>query len=176
MDPGSLYTVRQGIEMMIRYSDNNSLNFLNHFISPVDYQTTFRDLKIPLTLNATEKNVMVNIESYSYFFRTLYNATYLNREYSEKALELLTQTNYKNGLVAGIPADVPVAHKFGSATISENGQTVNELHDCGIIYNPNHPYLLCIMTKSTQTIPQFEHVLAGVSKIVYTGSQSVSIN
>ena len=38
---------------------------------------------------------------------------------------------------------------------------MNELHDCGIIYYPNHPYFLCVMTKGAD-FP----VLAGVIREV----------
>ena len=73
-------------------------------------------------------------------------ASYLNEKYSEKALELLTRTEYKNGLVAAVPKEIVVAHKFGERN---NVQSEKQLHDCGIIYYPDHPYLLCIMTRGS---------------------------
>jgi hypothetical protein len=62
-----------------------------------------------------------------------------------------------------------VAHKFGehrNATVSgEIAET--ELHDCGIIYYPEHPYFLCIMTKG-ENLPSLESVISSASKLVYT--------
>jgi hypothetical protein len=55
---------------------------------------------------------------------------------------------YNDGLKAGIPANIELAHKFGErGIIGMNGREQKQLHDCGIIYYPKHPYILCIMTR-----------------------------
>ena len=77
-------------------------------------------------------------------------------------MNILAQSEFKAGLVSGVPATIEVAHKFGEH--SEEGMV--QLHDCGIVYYPRHPYLLCIMSKG----PNFEFLddaIVGVSKIVY---------
>jgi len=85
----------------------------------------------------------MNVVDYAAFFEILYNATYLNKEMSEKALAILTKSTFNYGLVGGVPIGVEVAHKFGERIFEEYKQ----LHDCGIIYKENNPYLLCIMTR-----------------------------
>jgi hypothetical protein len=60
---------------------------------------------------------------------------------------------------------VPVAHKFAERSDPQTGE--KQLHDCGIVYYPRHPYLLCVMTKG----PGFEGlagVVARVSRMVYS--------
>ena len=52
-------------------------------------------------------------KNYSKVFFALLNATYLNKENSEKALELLSNTDFTQGIVAGVPNNIKVAHKFG---------------------------------------------------------------
>jgi hypothetical protein len=43
----------------------------------------------------------------------LFNASYLNRENSEKVLNLLTKTDFKDGLVAGVnDKNIAISHKF----------------------------------------------------------------
>src|SRR6185436_5295057 len=88
-------------------------------------------------------------QNYSHLFRALYNGTYLSHDASEKALELLSRTKFSDGIVAGVPKETTVSHKFGERTLSLNTSSINELHDCGIVYYPGHPYFLCIMTKGT---------------------------
>ena len=92
----------------------------------------------------------ISPKTYALFSVALYGSTYLNRFDSEKALELLAQVEYKDGLVAGVSNNVAVAHKFGEyGTTNDNQNFVREFHDCGVVYYPNHPYLLCIMTKGS---------------------------
>jgi hypothetical protein len=48
----------------------------------------------------------------------------------------------------------------------QNGVAVQQLHDCGIIYRANNPYVICIMTKGLdQSV--LAQVIADISKIVY---------
>jgi beta-lactamase class A len=66
-------------------------------------------------------------------------------------------------LVAGVPAGIPVAHKFG-----ETGQVGGErqLHDCGIVYYPNSPYILCIMTRGNN-FEELPNIIKQISSEVY---------
>jgi hypothetical protein len=41
-----------------------------------------------------------------------------------------------------------------------------QLLDCGIIYYPNNPYILCVMTEGTEW-GKMEEVISNVSKMVY---------
>jgi hypothetical protein len=101
------------------------------------------------------------------FFRVLYNATFLNAEYSNRALETLTHATFSDGLVAGIPKDVKIAHKFGER-IERNskGELIVELHDCGIIYAPQTPYLLCVMTHG-DSLETNATIIKEISSLVY---------
>lgn len=143
------YTSEELIAMMIIHSDNNAMQLLWQDLDQNTLNDIFTDLGLgPPIQNATVASI--SAKSYSYFFRILYNASYLNREMSEKALHLLAQTTFQEGITAGLPPGVSVAHKFGERTvaISHGGPIESrELHDCGIVYYPEHPYLLCLMTR-----------------------------
>lgn len=160
----SQYSVEQALETMIVHSDNASYDALTKVVDYQDYLYNFRILKIP-----TDNEQGINAKEYSYFLRVLYNSTLLTREMSEKALELLTKSNYDKGIKAGVPSDLVVAHKFGiSGGINAKGKPVDrQLHDCGIVYVPNNPYLLCVMTKSSDDLTVIENFIAGISKRVY---------
>jgi len=78
----------------------------------------------------------------------LFNVSYLNRKYSEVALDLLSQSQYKDWIVKNIPKDIVVAHKFWERQIiSPDWKIIYQLHDCWIVYYSKYPYLICIMTK-----------------------------
>jgi beta-lactamase class A len=149
---GELYTIEQVIGQMIIYSDNDALNTLVDHFDPQtlkDFEAIFKDLNIPSPVVQGENSLnFMSVDNYAMVFRVLFGSTYLPDRYSEMALELLSQAHYRGGLVAGVPDTLKVAHKFGVATVpvASSTATSNELHDCGIVYYPNHPYLLCVMT------------------------------
>jgi len=106
----------------------------------------------------------MSVKDYSSFFRILYNASYLSKEMSSKALKLLTQVNFNKGLVAGLPKGVKIAHKFGERGYALND--IKQLHDCGIVYHPRKTYLICVMTKGNK-IEDLEYIIQKISKFIY---------
>lgn len=161
---GEEYTVDELLRFMIVFSDNNASNALIENANPEDLGRLYEDLKIsPLTPGETE-NFMTVLE-YSSFFRILYNSSYLNRAMSEKALSLLAQSKFNDGLVAGLPAGTTIAHKFGERGLIDSKQ----LHDCGIIYlRDGRHYLACIMTRG-DNLPEMSATIADLSRIIYEG-------
>ena len=161
---------------MIKDSDNNALSILSsNLLIDVDaLKAVYQDLEVPFLADPAnqqnpEKFDFMTTNNFSYFFRALYNGTYLDREYSEKALQILSDVDFKDGLVAGIPNGISISHKFGLESVAPNGFVITsrELHDCGIIYYPQTPYLLCVMTKSDSSIPSMETAIKNISSFVY---------
>lgn len=165
--PGKSYSVEQLLESMIVESDNGATQTLLARINPAVLDKVYVDLGItnPGVNSATYE---LSARSYGLFFRVLYNATYLEPEYSEKALALLSKATFAQGLVAGVPDNVVVAHKFGEHVLSKgNTPTGVEFHDCGVIYYSKHPYLLCVMT-SAKDIPSAYSILKKISALTYS--------
>jgi beta-lactamase class A len=166
---GEYYSAEELIEFMIRYSDNNSFYELHDILGKNRYEKIYRDLQVDFPEVQDEAEDFITTQQMSYFFRILYGATYLSPDFSEKALWLLTQTDYNRALTREIPAEVTVAHKFGVTTVKvSNGADYGELHDCGIVYQGDNPYLLCIMTKSeSPDISRVEKTIARISEAIY---------
>lgn len=168
---GQTYTIEELIERMIRYSDNNATDLLmsnvNNYYS---VKKVFTDLGLPLPQSGEEIIDFMPIKSYARFFRVLYNASYLRKKLSEKALELLSMTDFNSGITKPLPNNIMVAHKFGERTVPPSvlvsQKAYQELHDCGIIYHPKKPYLLCIMTKGSDPTKLAEQI-QNISKITY---------
>ncbi len=160
---GRSYSIEEMLKRMIKYSDNVSSLLLEETMNPHDLKRIYDDLGVPDPYDLSDQGgYEMSTETYSAFFRILFNASYLSKENSEKALEYLSQTTYKKGLVAGVPPGIAVAHKFGLRKI--NG--VKQLHDCGIVYYPGHPYLLCIMTSGP--VPEYLDTTIGeISHFIY---------
>ncbi len=171
IQPGKAYTIEDLLEYMIRYSDNNAAVLLANKINLNSLKKVYADLEIPL------EDTSVNISNLDYIspqqistlFRVLYNATYLSRENSEKALKLMSETSFNEGIASGVPAETTVSHKMGVVGIGPALEKTNEheLHDCGIIY-VERPYALCVMSRGTGKISQMEVLLKDISKAVYS--------
>ncbi len=163
LEKGKEYTVEQLIEAMIVSSDNVALGLLEDNIDSKDIDKVTLDLGIPTASDKTPEDFM-NVKDYSALFRVLFNASYLDRAYSEKALDILSRAEFKKGIVDSFPASITVAHKFGERYFPDG---TNQLHDCGIIYYPNHPYLLCVMTKG-QNFNDLATTIQQISAKIYS--------
>lgn len=162
------YTVEELLRRMIVYSDDRSLEVLENYlkqISPDENLIYENSYEMGVISNNGDPDEYITVKSYASIFRLLYNASFLNKEMSEKALSWLTETDYTKGLVAGIPIDIKVAHKFGEFHDWQNTD-LKQLHDCGIVYFPGNPYLLCIMTRG-HDYNQLANIIGTVSKMVY---------
>ena len=166
--PGQVYSVNQLISDMIIYSDNTALALLQHFVDARSLADIYNDLDLPTPPNDPSVEYL-SARSFASFFRILYNATYLTHADSQKALELLSQTKFSEGIRNGVPAQITVADKFGERSVyNEKNVLVNrELHDCGIVYKPGYPYLLCIMSRGKDFNVLAKNI-RDLSTLVYT--------
>lgn len=163
LEEGTYYTVDELIHRMIAFSDNDANDTLLLYMDEGVRNQIYSELGIDLHIK--ESDAWLNVEEYAIFFRILFNASYLNKEMSEKALEILSQCDFKAGLVAGVPKGVTVAHKF-----AERGNPINDmqqLHDCGIVYYKDRPYLINIMTEG-RDINKLVKIIKDISSEVYT--------
>lgn len=160
IEVGKTYRVDDLIKYSIYYSDNNAASLASKIIKEDEFIKVFQSLGfgIPDVNNPYE----VNTKTYASFFRVLFNSSYLNRNYSEKALELLTHTDFDSGLRGGVPSNIVIAHKFGERDI----ENTKQLHDCGIVYYPKHPYLICVMSKG-DNFDKMANAISQISKFVY---------
>lgn len=166
LSPEKTYTYEELIENMIIYSDNQSYETLQKDIDNSLLVHTYSDLGIDISRAYDDPSGnIISVKSYAAFFRILFNASYLNKEYSEKALKILSQVKYTDALVKGInDPNVTISHKFGERTYETTGE--RQLHDCGIVYVPNKPYLICIMTRGSD-FSKLSNSIAKLSGIVY---------
>lgn len=158
---GNSYTVKELLVYMIEYSDNNATAVLSEHIEFKDIQRVFADLQLPVP-DASQPEYGISLKDYSRFFRVLFNATYLDREMSDYALELLSKCDFKDGMMKYLDKGTIVAHKFGE----RNSDGVQQLHEIGIVYLKDKAYLLGVMTKGGD-IPKQKEVISQISKLVF---------
>jgi hypothetical protein len=150
--PGQVYSIKQLIHQMIVNSDNDVVPSLVNILDPAFYNKTFVDLavNIPSKDFGGIHSDFVSAKTYGAILRVLYNSSYLKTEQSDDLLNIMSQSKFFEGLRKGVPGETAIAHKFGEA-IAVNASTRKvskiELHDCGIVYHPDSPYILCVMTE-----------------------------
>lgn len=162
LEVGKTYTAKELLEIMTKYSDNQALVLLFKRLPPSYQEELYTLLGVDPEL-ITDPTARLTIRQYSIFFRILFNASFLTRVNSEYALDLLTQTSFEDGVRAGVPYPIVVSHKFGERKTADGLQ---QFHDCGIVYYPKHPYLLCVMTRGNN-VDALISSIAKTSDFVY---------
>ena len=168
MQKGNLYSVNQLLEYMIVESDNEATVMLLDKVG-LDYvEKTENILGFLHPHNFNPYGEVMTLRRYSSFFRTLYNASYLSEENSNLALDLLARVTYKQGLRRLVPSDIEISHKYGSYYLYDDMGNLKQeqLHHVGIVYYPNKPYLIGIITKGKKQ-EQCERVIAELSQLIY---------
>lgn len=159
------YSVREVVRHALVYSDNAAIAMLHDFLEiegdgSNNIVSVFTELGLILPGDIQDRDV--STRSYASLFRLLYTSSYLKSDYSELVLEHLSQATF-GGLRAGVPRGVLVSSKFGER-FNEDG--VKQLHDCGIVYYPDNPYVLCVMTLG-HDFTELQKTIIDVSRMVY---------
>ncbi len=165
---GNSYSIRDLLKYMIVHSDNNATMLLMNNIPLAELTKTITDLG--LSKDLTNNDAVISAQDYSLFWLALYNGSYLSFENSDYALTLLSQCDFTEGIVKGIPPNTRIAHKFGE----KGNQNNHAFHETGIIYINNNPYLITVMTegKDQKKLPK---IIQEISKVVYTNIQSLTM-
>ncbi len=156
---GATLTVHEAIRLSLQESDNTAAVALDHLSAADPIRKVYDALDIPIDWEADQP--VVSPKNYSSIFRCLYLSCFLDYAGSEKILTLLTQSIFHDGIPAGVPKDIPVAHKIGMYDSPDSAKRVRL--DCGIVYAPKRPYILCILG---ETEHGKEHLIADFARQV----------
>jgi beta-lactamase class A len=168
---GAVISVGDAISYSIKESDNTAYEVLNERVNDLlladvgeeqNIDDVYDYLDIPrdsegLTQEVTPRN-------YSSILRSLFFSAYLSYHDSNELLDLMTQSTYKKGIAGPLEGKVKVAHKFGIHNVEPDNYEVHS--DCGIVYLPQRPYILCIMIDSGEEVVTSQY-MQEISKIIY---------
>ena len=160
---GKDYSINELLEAMISRSDNDAAYTLLSFMQPGELAHVYADLGV-IGPEARNPNQLVTVRDLSVFLRTLYLAGYLTWDHSQLALEYLAASDFNEGLRALLPPGTTIAHKFGEAASIDG--VLTQIHDCGFVFHPKGPYMLCVLTRGKDQHRQAA-AIARISKLVY---------
>ena len=168
LDPGKSYTVNDLIFRMIVHDDTAAYSLLYANLPSGRLDKVFKDLYVEYDPQKQEDSLSLN--AFAAFYRVLYNASYLSEEMSEKALRYLSKSSFRNGMAAGVPPNIEIACRQGERTISASKegeqQELQQLHEFGIIYHPNRPFLLGVMSRGND-VERLAKVIRNITRLVY---------
>lgn len=162
---GYKINIYDAIKLALQHSDNTASLVIADQISESDFQFVYDGLDIPEMV--VGNTPIITAQEYSSILKALYFGSVLNNDDSELILNLLTHTEFNSLLPSGVPSVIPIAHKIGLVN--------NQIYqDCGIIYLPQKPYSLCMVSKSNPTVAQER--MHAISAMVYQYVNSLSNN
>jgi beta-lactamase class A len=152
LEPGRSYAVNDLIFRMMAHDDPSAYRLLLANIPARRLERVFRDLNVEYDPKNDEDPL--SLRAAATFYRVLFNASYLSEEMSEKALRFLSRSTFRDGMASAIPASMEIASKAGKRNIAASGQSGEgmslQLHEVGIIYHPERPFLLAIMVRGAE--------------------------
>ena len=157
-------TLSEAINLALTKSDNTAFRVIN---SRVDRELTvsgneiekaiteiYNYLDIPLDSRGYTESITP--KGYGSIFKSLFFSAYLNYDNSSEVLNQLSHSIFRDWMPKSIPENVVVAHKTGTFDLEKSIYSVHS--DCGIVYYPNRPYLICIMVNSNDLDISLKHI------------------
>lgn len=169
---GTTHTIQTFLEKTLIDSDNTAHFVLLRNLDGTELEDVYVHLGLDEIIEALKKSPKgedevdnrITAKRYSIFFRSLYNATYLDQKHSGLFLEILSNAP-RDSLGKGIPSGVPFVHKTG-IRIDEKVRA-----DSGIVYAAGRPYILTVMIQQKKKgdfdQEEIDSIFEEISKEVY---------
>lgn len=155
---GTTMSIKELLEASLIDSDNTAHFVLLRNLESEELEDVYNHLGLDDIIDALKRSKgdqaednRMTAKRYAIFFRSLYNATFLNPTYSQMFLDILEHAP-RDLLGAGLPRDVQFVHKTGVRA----DEAVRA--DSGIVYASGRPYLLTVMItkKNKKTFDEAE--------------------
>lgn len=164
-DVGTRYTIETLINNVLAKSDNTAHYILLRNLEESELSNVYNYLGLQ---DFFDSNGKISAKNYAVILRSLYDATFLSRDDSEKLLQIMTTSPFNQYLQQGLPSGVKFSHKIG---VNKDEQVIM---DAGLVYYPDRPYTLIVMVKTADENAA-EKIMSDVSKHIsdYVSSYNV---
>ena len=169
---GQTRTLHELCELMIAVSSNFATNLLIEKVGVENIRATVHGL------GADGMNVLRGVEDNKAYEKGLINTTTarglatllqaiaegkaVDKESSEEMIAILKRQKFNEGIPAGLPPGIPVAHKTGEITKIH--------HDAAIVF-AKHPFVLVILVRGLAERKDSAALMAEFSKSFYQATQ-----
>jgi beta-lactamase class A len=169
---GQTRTLSQLCELMITVSSNFATNLMIQKLGVENIRATVHDL------HADGMNVLRGVEDNQAFQKGLNNTTTaqglavlltaigngqaVDAEASRQMVEILERQKFNEGIPAGVPTSIRVAHKTGELTKIH--------HDAAIVY-ARRPFVLVILVRGMADFKASSALMADITRRLYQATQ-----
>jgi len=167
--PGTKQTWYQLIELMITESDNTATNILINKISQGAINATIRSLgchdttlqRKMMDFTSAEQGLenYTSVTDITSVLEKLYFHRCLSPKRDQEMLNILKNQQDRCKIPQGLPEEIIVANKTGELDGVE--------HDAGIVYHPDNPFIITIMTEALPDAIKGQAIIAELTKTVY---------
>ncbi|MEN9407651.1 MAG: hypothetical protein RLZZ455_867 [Candidatus Parcubacteria bacterium] len=160
---GAKISLKDAVSFALRESDNTAAQIISSYKEHDDLLDVYEGIDIDL--KTVNQHAIISVKGFSSVLKSLFFASVISRDHSEFILSELSQSVFSNALRSGVPEEIPVAHKVGF--LDENMYM-----DCGIVYVPRRPYVLCMVSASDGD--EADRRMKEVSEKIYNFVKDVS--
>lgn len=180
-DQGVYLSYRDIIKYTIIYSDNNTCDWLIHFVGGINKVDSYMKLLgiADINLTETENDMHQDItKCYNNWSTPLAMAQLLQKIHTENILNethfiflkesLLNCASGKDKLIAGLPSNIKLGHKTGHSDRTDDGIQIGDA-DAGVIYLPNGEtcYIVVLIKDSRESDRTNAKIMADIGNITY---------
>ena len=167
---GQTEVVRELVRMMIDASSNLATNLLIERVTAPSVMDYMREIgaknirvlrgvedgkayELGMNNTTTARDLMIVL-------RHIARRQAVSSKASSDMVKILLEQEFNDGIPAGLPKEVKVAHKTGSITKID--------HDAAIVYPPNRkPYVLVVLTRGIADEKRAHKLIADISRAIY---------
>ncbi|MGI5838503.1 MAG: serine hydrolase [bacterium] len=169
MHPGLVLSVRDVAALMITVSDNTATNMLIDLLGIDNINAVMQKMGCKFSIlrrklmmeELARRGIKNELAPYDVMLmmEALYRGTIVDRAACDDILEIMKKQQLNHKIPSRLPAGTVIAHKTGEDT----GIT----HNAGIIYAPDHPFLLVLLSEYIPDEADGHQVIARIAKIAY---------
>lgn len=167
--PGSIFTVRELLEVMIIQSDNTAAELMIQKLGFDYLQKAFGQLGLRYTeihpdgFRLTPRHILednkTSPQDMAFLLERIYQKQLVSAKASEQMLTILKHQKLRDRLPRFLPTGWEIAHKTGLLR--------RACHDVGIVFSPGGDYLICVLTSHDPTYKMAKRFIASLGRITY---------
>lgn len=169
LQPGHAFTLKEILTLMIIVSDNEATNILINLLGMESINARAKAMALSCAhlgrrmmdseAKKQGRDNFICAEDMEHILTQIYRRQLIGEAESGLMLDILLRQQQSGRLQLYLPEEVAVAHKCGDLDFLEN--------DGGIIFAPERPYVLVVLTSQMPSNKEGREVIGHISKLVY---------